>query len=363
GKIWYWEDLGTTWYNFQDQDIAFKTYYVPDGGVDQRQGNKSSGMSNDFWSDRKWGQTFYPSVDTIAQVDVFLEDSGSSGEITLEIYTNNPQSTFNFLGSTSLHPDDFMNYRWNTFAFDMPIYVTPGEQYFFSLNSSAGRYRPYGRDGGNDPYNYGTAWYDGGASTWNEHTTRDLAFMLFSYLGEWDYLTPTGWDTSQVDLNATCYAPDSGVYVAVGYNISSGTGAVSKYDIGEGTWTDLSSPLLGGGTLNSIVLRDIAWHPTEDYGIICGGEPSGRGYVYRLNGATKSPPGALYYVSDHDYELNAVKWSPDGTEALIVGNSGIVLSYKNDTADRCDVLHADYTEYSGNQIDWTGICIKPPNSP
>ncbi|MCK4717073.1 MAG: DUF4082 domain-containing protein, partial [Thermoplasmata archaeon] len=355
GSSW-WGNPG--WSERNNEDLAFKI--CSSDGLDQQQ--LTHGNSGSEWrfytsgaTNRSVGQSFTPGtgVEGVSQIDVFLEiySGVPDSDIYMILWEDSMDGTE--LGRTTLAYADFVDIGWNSFEFESPVAVTAGTTYNFSLHSdtptTGDQY--WAKGDNSNPYAGGIRYaYNGG---WSSYATEDLAFRTYAGTP-----VPTGWTdigrAYAVDFADICYSSYSNEYVAVGYN-HNGTGAVFSYDLSSGAWAEHTAIDLYG-----VYFRAIAWHPTLDYGVICGNASSGKGVVYWLD----LPNATLHNVTQYDHTFYTVGWDDDGYEAIIGGEYGILVSFKNSTLG-CTLLYANSYAYTApdEYIDWYGICIRPPNSP
>ncbi|MCD6461369.1 MAG: hypothetical protein J7L61_01340, partial [Thermoplasmata archaeon] len=352
GQGWY--DDGTGWSGRASEDMAFCIWssspldqFSPDITTSEALNNGNA-----------QAQTFVPTGELLYNVYFYIEKEVPlpSYGITLSIKEGNPDGTGNILANIIKAPDEIDD-GWNPFIFPTPVYLTPGITYSLILGTKASggyAYRIY-YDG--DSYPGGMRWTYSGA-IWSSYNTEDLAFYTFINGTRYWKDAGIGNGHDYEDFYDVAYASNASSYIVVGYNTSSGNGLIYQYDPENDTWIDRSTSLVMG-----VNLTGIAWHPTENYGLITGNE-SGKGKLFRLNGA---PSWALAEVEiggiySFNSTLTAVAWNHNGSQAVITAENGGILEFSNSTG-KCTIRYGSSTEYAGYAITLYAICMKPPASP
>ena len=226
GRRYYLTSGGTAWTQYNNDDMAFRTYGYgevnsPPGILDQSVESGATG----WWS---YGpgyfcaQSFTPKLPVLAAVEgYFYPNSDVNGTFTCEIWEQNPAIPTNttdprigtsLLGSatitrivTGAQPN-----CWARWDFDPPIDVSSylGQAQlliFWKTGPESGPAMPYN---GNDPYNGGNFFYvtndDAPPATgWTRYIARDFYFRTYGLHGT----EPCGgWETvyKTADINKDC---------------------------------------------------------------------------------------------------------------------------------------------------------------
>lgn len=153
---------------------------------------------------------------------------------------------------------------------------------------------------------------------------------------------------SNFDLYDVAWSPDGDYALIVGdYNAKSHLGAILRYDNITGAITNLSSEDATNGT--SSMLRSLTWSPDGSYAIIIG--DSGSTLTY--NGVEVQN---LSFASGTGNNLYGITWNRRGTFSICVGYSGAVLRYYSESFS--DISSRIYTD---ERLSWLRSIAWKPN--
>jgi hypothetical protein len=123
--------------------------------------------------ERSWAQSFQPSYAILSRIQLFIKDSGSSGEITVSIRKDrNDKDLTSIKKSTSLISDH--SYNWVEFDFS-DIQVEEGQTYYIICRHSV-QQDLFWAASSNDPYDDGKAYFKTSNSNRWEAWENDLPF-------------------------------------------------------------------------------------------------------------------------------------------------------------------------------------------
>lgn len=170
------------WKTFTDLNGDYKKQITATGRfIDQSQPEVPvpSGYTGRIDSIKRIGQTFKPNVSEIQSIDIYIVKSSPlpSSSLILHIKTS-PGSTTD-LDNVTLSCEEIKD-GWNNFAFQSPLEVVPGNEYFILLtsNTTAGYYKNYGRPwGGGTDYKDGIIYWEG--DPMEPDPQQDMGFFTY----------------------------------------------------------------------------------------------------------------------------------------------------------------------------------------
>jgi photosystem II stability/assembly factor-like uncharacterized protein len=154
---------------------------------------------------------------------------------------------------------------------------------------------------------------------------------------------------SNFDLYSVAWAPSGDYALIVGeYIAKSHLGAILRYDNATDTITNLSSEVAKNGT--SSMLQGIMWSPDGSYAMIVGDS----GSVLTYNGVEVRN---LSFKSGTEKNLYGITWNRKGTFSVCVGYAGTVLMYLSGSFS--DMI--SYNIDAGAGISWLRSIAWKPN--